>query len=199
MNQLQEIMEKPEVKVLMELMKISNTEAYNHSVSVASIVMEMLAYSDYSEEEKVEILTGALLHDIGKIFIPFNLTQLPSSLSSHEYDIVKIHSSLSYEIVHTVFSEMVQNICLYHHERPDGSGYMSKMKLAEIPPEALFVQIADIFDALISKRAYKKGYKIDEAIEQMRSEADRLKIDDHYLNLLERVLEEQNLKEAKSE
>ena len=188
MDQLTEIIERPEVKVLLDLIRISNTETYHHSLSVANIVNQMLDYTDYSNEEKKEILIGALLHDTGKIFIPFNLTQFPNSLSNPEYDIIKIHSCLSYEITHTVFSKMVQDICLYHHERPDGSGYVSKIKLIDIPPEALLVQIADIFDALISKRAYKEGYKIEEAIEKMRAEANQLKIDDYYLNILEKVL-----------
>lgn len=182
---LRKIMEKPEVKVLLEMERLSNTEAYRHSISVAGIVCDMLPLTSYTQEEKEQIVTGALLHDIGKVFVPFNLTQLPQSLSAEEYNIIKVHASVSYEIVRAAFSEMVQNICLYHHERPDGSGYMANAVLCNIPQEALLVQVADVYDALTTERSYKKGYDSQKAMEIMHEEARIFHLDDQYVKLLE--------------
>lgn len=179
---------KPEVKVLLEMMRLSNTEAYNHSLSVADLTSRMLSLTKYSEEEKIEIVKGALLHDIGKIFIPLNLTQLPQGLSLQEYNIVKVHASISYEVVRPVFSQTVQNICLYHHERPNGTGYMEKASLYNIPVEALLVQVADEYDALTSNRSYKKQYSSKEAFEIMKSEAAQLMLDDEYIQILETIV-----------
>lgn len=181
----------PEIKVLLEIAKKSCIETYEHSFSVALMVAKMLPLlSDYTYEEQEEIIKGALLHDVGKIFLPFNLTQVPRSITNQEYDIVKIHTAISYEIVTPIFSQIVQNICLYHHERPNGSGYTKSKNLSNIPTEALVVQVADIFDALTSERVYKKKYTPQSAIEEMRKEARRFAIDDGYLKALETVIAE---------
>lgn len=196
MMTLQEIGEIPEVKVLLEMMALANSEAYYHSLSVAMYTNLMLRECDnYTEERKVEIIKGALLHDIGKIFVPLNLTQCPKALNAQEYDIVKVHATISYEIVKPVFSEIVQNICLYHHERPNGSGYMSKISLSQIPEEALLVQVADVFDALTSNRSYKKSYSKNEALDILKKEASEFRLDDTYVTLLEKVIEKTREKE----
>lgn len=196
MMTLQGIGEIPEVKVLLEMMALANSEAYYHSLSVAMYTNLMLRECDtYTEERKVEIIKGALLHDIGKIFVPLNLTQCPKALNAQEYDIVKVHATISYEIVKPVFSEIVQNVCLYHHERPNGSGYMSKISLSQIPEEALLVQVADVFDALTSNRSYKKSYSKNEALDILKKEASELRLDDTYVTLLEKVIEKTREKE----
>lgn len=189
MNLVKIVSNKPEVKVLLEMMRLSNTEAYNHSLSVANITNQMLELTKYTEEEKIEIIAGALLHDIGKIFIPLNLTQFPQGLSLQEFNIVKVHASVSYEIVKPVFSKIVQDICLYHHERPNGSGYMGNAVLYNIPPEALLVQVADVYDALTSERSYKRSYDSQEAMEIMRDEASQFLLDDQYVQLLEKTFD----------
>ena len=193
---LQEIGEIPQVKVLLEMMALANSEAYYHSLSVAMYTNLLLREcNEYTEEEKDEIVKGALLHDIGKIFVPLNLTQCPKTLNAQEYNIVKVHAAISFEIVKPVFSETIQNICLYHHERPNGTGYMSQMALAEIPKEALLVQVADVFDALTSNRSYKKSYSKDEALKIMKKEASELRLDDTYVRLLETIIDKNREKE----
>lgn len=185
---VQELRNQPEIKVLLELMRLSDTETYNHSISVAELAEAILQQTEYTIEEKKDIITGALLHDIGKIFIPLHLTQLPQSLTAQEFNIIKIHTSVSYEIVKPVFSRVVQNICLYHHERPNGSGYTKNITLCDIPPEVLLIQVADIYDALTSKRSYKKSYSSEAALKILKEEATNLMLDDQYVKLLENVL-----------
>lgn len=204
MTTMEKIMERPEVKVLLGMMKLSNIETYRHSLSVSSLVEKMLncaSQSTFTEYEREQIIEGALLHDIGKIFLPFNLTQLPSSLSDSQYDIIKIHASISYEVVKSTFSDIVQNICLYHHEKPNGNGYMAQIKLKDIPDEALLVQIADVYDAMTSERSYKKSFTPEQSIKIMESDCEKFLLDDRYFILLKKVLIEhkilQNWKEQK--
>lgn len=189
MNLVEEMSNKPEIKVLLELMRLSNTEAYNHSLSVAMIAESMLGYTNHSLERKKEIITGALLHDIGKIFIPLNLTQLPQCLEEQEFNIIKVHASVSYEIVKSAFSKIVQDICLYHHERPNGSGYLGEIPPEIIPPEVFLVQVADVYDALTSERSYKKCYDKESAVRILKEEANQLKLDKEYVNLLNKILQ----------
>jgi len=188
-NYLEIAFSRPEVKVLMEMLKIGNIETYDHSISVAMYVDKMLEEMDYSEEEKLEIVTGALLHDIGKLFVPFNLTQMPTTLSKVEFDIVKVHAAVSYEITKTVFSKIVSDICLYHHERPNGKGYLNGFALSDIPTEVLIVQVADVYDALTGKRRYKSKYSTNEAFEIMDKEARNLMLDDQFVRILKKVVE----------
>lgn len=189
MKLLERSVELPEVKVLLNMLRLGNTEAYEHSLSVASLVEKMLQTMDIPLEEKLEIVKGALLHDIGKLFVPLNLTQIPASLTKEEYDIVKVHASVSYEITRGIFSDTVQQICLYHHERPNGKGYLAGFSLKDIPPAVLIVQVADIYDALTTQRKYKSGYSKGQALDIMRKEARELLIDDEFLGILERILE----------
>lgn len=194
MTQIEKIMARPEVKVLLDMIRLSNVETYRHSFSVAKLAEKMLELTPhFTDYQKEQIITGALLHDIGKIFLPFNLSQLPQSLTSQQYDIIKIHASVSYEIVKGTFSDMVQNICLYHHEKPNGNGYMSQIKLKDIPDEALFVQIADVYDAMTSERSYKKAYTPEQALEIMEEDSQKFLLDDRYLDLLIKVLTKENI------
>lgn len=184
--------EKPEVRVLMEILRKANTNAYFHSCHVAEITEELLCClsQKYTPEEKEEIVTGALLHDIGKIFVPLNLTQMEAVLSQNEKDIVETHALTSFEIVSPVFSETVQNICLLHHERINGTGYPRHYTLSSLPDYVLLVQVADIFDALTAPRVYKEPYTSEEAFKIMEKEATQLKIDDFHLKLLNDVFKE---------
>ena len=177
---------------------MSNEEAYEHSISVAFLVEDMLEYSDkrhlcLSEEKRDEILKGALLHDVGKAFLPFNMSQIPRSLTDTEYNIVKMHATLSYEITKPVFSQTVQDICLYHHERANGTGYSQCLTLDKIPEPVLIVQVADIYDALTRERSYKNSYEPKEALNIMKIETSKLLLDDEYVRLLETVLTKEHI------
>ena len=193
MSRIERLMEVPEVKVLIHLEKTCCGDVYHHSLRVAEYTEIILdEYDKYTEEEKEEIIKGALVHDIGKMFTPFNITEVPRYLTDNEFEIVKIHTNIGFEMVNDVFSTTISNIVRYHHERPDGSGYTAKITLAEIPEEVLIVQIADIYDALTSNRPYKNCYERSKAISIMKKDALKLKIDDLFLNLLEKGLNKRN-------
>lgn len=186
-SKIDTLLQAPEILVLMEILRKCNSEAYTHSYNVARLTEKLLEKDmgrTVAPEIHQDVMIGALLHDIGKAFLPFNLTQMECSLNGNEYDIVKIHTTLSLEVVAPVFSDVVKNICHLHHERIDGSGYLKGYAMAEIADYVLLVQIADVFDALTSKRAYKKPYPKEDAFKIMEKEAKELLLDDYYLSLL---------------
>lgn len=117
------------------------------------------------------VIKSAPMHDLGKIAIPDSILQKPSKLSPEEFEIIKNHSQKSADIIEQMlrkieskeFLTIAENIARYHHERYDGSGYPCKLKGTDIPYEARIMAIADVFDALVSKRCYKQAKTPEEA------------------------------------
>jgi len=114
------------------------------------------------------------LHDIGKVAIPDSILLKPGRLTADEFDIMKTHTSIGAKALHDVLSESDQEvfhmgyrICLYHHEKWDGTGYPTGLAGEDIPVEARVMIFADIFDALLSKRVYKPAMPMDEVWEEV--------------------------------
>lgn len=112
-----------------------------------------------------EIKYGSWLHDCGKIGIAENILNGPRALTSAEFDQIKLHSEWGEDVaVRANLSQTVRNIVRHHHERYDGSGYPDGLKGEAIPLEARIVAIADVYDALITDRPYRKGLDPDETL-----------------------------------
>lgn len=109
---------------------------------------------------------AAILHDLGKIGIPDNILHKKSKLTKGEYATIKKHPQIGAEIIRTVhFLNEVVPIVLYHHERYDGLGYSAGLKGKEIPLGARIIAVADVYQALISDRPYRKAYSKKDALE----------------------------------
>lgn len=194
MMTMEEAAALPQVSVLLNIMQLFADDVYKHCISVATICRDLADEAEkFTEEQKDDIVIGALLHDIGKIFVPFNLTDCPRRLSDTEFEIVKIHTLIGYEILKKDFSKTVTNIALYHHERPNRTGYNNALPLSRIPKEALLVQVADIYDALVSERRYKNSYDACSAVDIMKNDSRRFMIDDEYFELLRSYLKKKEL------
>lgn len=117
------------------------------------------------------IIMAAPLHDFGKIAIPDLILNKPGKFTDEEYEEMKKHSAKGAEMVQQifkhsedeVFSKIAINVAHYHHERWDGKGYPEGIKGEEIPFEARVMALADVFDALVSKRVYKEKFSYDKA------------------------------------
>ncbi len=125
----------------------------------------------YDDEFYNNVITAAPLHDFGKIAIPDSILNKQGKFTDEEYNIMKLHPIKGAKIVGEIlqssedeyFRRIAVNIAYYHHEKYNGSGYPYKLKGEEIPFEARIMALADVFDALVSKRCYKEKYSYEKA------------------------------------
>ncbi|MCL1849677.1 MAG: response regulator [Clostridiales bacterium] len=143
--------------------------------------------SDYPlTREEISIISSAsAMHDIGKISIPDSILLKPGPLTNEEFDIMKTHTIRGCDILSTISNTQDQDyykysyeICRHHHERWDGSGYPNGLKGTEIPIQGRIMAIADVYDALVSIRPYKKPFTAEEA-ENMIMENAGTQFDPH--------------------
>lgn len=124
---------------------------------------------------KVDLLASAsALHDIGKIAIPDNVLLKPGRLTTEEFECMKTHTTKGGEILDSIkdiwdenYEKVSYDICMYHHERYDGRGYPEGLTGDDIPIAAQIVSVADVYDALVTKRVYKDAYGKDEAFQMI--------------------------------
>ncbi len=128
-------------------------------------------YSEKGDSFFECVINAAHLHDFGKIAVDDAILRKPGKFTPEEYEIMKTHPEKGAQIVakilhnsgDTKFKEIAENIAHYHHEKWDGSGYPAGLSGEEIPLEARIMALADVFDALVSKRCYKEKYSFDKA------------------------------------
>lgn len=116
----------------------------------------------------------ASLHDVGKIGIPDNILKKPGKLTVEEFEIMKNHVEIGYNLMKDLdISSVALNIVRYHHEKWNGTGYGKGLKEGEIPIEARIVAIADVYDALRQKRVYKEAFSHEKSVEIIKSESGK--------------------------
>ncbi|NEV62766.1 HD-GYP domain-containing protein [Thiorhodococcus minor] len=134
-------------------------------------------YADLAPTDVAALVRVAPLHDIGKMAIPRNILLKPGRLSPREWAIAKTHSQLGRDAIAAAghgFSEslpflrLAQEVAYCHHERWDGSGYPQGLCEERIPLSARLMAVADVLDALVSRRTYKEAYPFEAAVEIMR-------------------------------
>ena len=142
---------------------------YRHSVNVAVLSTIIGMGMWMTRRELIDLCIGAILHDLGKLEISQEILHKPGQLTNEEFEIMKQHSTLSYELVKNNYgiSSTSKNGILFHHENEDGSGYPMGLKNGEIHMYAKIIHVADVYDALTSKRPYKDSYVPAEAVEYL--------------------------------
>ncbi len=141
----------------------SDTDLHNYRVCIYSIrFAEAIALS---EEAIRAVVTGAFLHDVGKIGISDTILLKPGKLTSEEFEVMKTHVQLGMDIVaRSSWLKDSRDVIEFHHERFDGSGYMRGLKGESIPLAARLFAIVDVFDALTSRRPYKEPFPVEQAM-----------------------------------
>jgi len=131
-------------------------------------------FRDYLTEDRIEALfKTAPLHDIGKVGIPDRILLKPAALTPEEYEVMKTHTRLGRDSIaraekhlgeYSDFLALAREIAYGHHERWDGTGYPEGLRGRQIPPAARLMAVADVYDALISERVYKRAFSHEEAV-----------------------------------
>ena len=127
-------------------------------------------------EQADMLLNAAPMHDVGKIGIEDRIILKPGKLDAEEWAIMQTHCKIGAEIIGDDSSEllkMAKIVAMTHHERWDGTGYPKGLKAEEIPRIGRIIAIADVFDALTSKRSYKQAWSVEDAIEQIKKDAGK--------------------------
>lgn len=148
-----------------EISESKSRQTGQHVKRVSEYVRVMAANAGFDEEQCTEIALAAMMHDIGKLLIPPEILEKKGRLTSEEFAVIKTHVTIGEELLRNSPGEvmnMARRIALQHHERWDGKGYLG-YKGEQIDYISRFVAVADVFDALVSKRSYKEGWPPEEA------------------------------------
>jgi HD-GYP domain-containing protein (c-di-GMP phosphodiesterase class II) len=167
----------------------------------ARLIARGLVQSHGLTDEFVEqVFLFSPLHDIGKIGIPDMVLHKPGSFTPEERKVMESHVTLGVQMVDRLVEDfnlraiagigVLRNLVAAHHERLDGSGYPQGLRGDQIPIEARIVTVADVFDALTSKRIYKSAWSVDEALEALDKLAAEGKLDEDCIAVLRSNKEE---------
>jgi putative nucleotidyltransferase with HDIG domain len=169
-----------------------NYTAY-HSQNVAYYALCIAKELRMSKKQLRDIYIGGLLHDIGKIGVPESVLTKPSKLTNEEYEIIKQHPKIGFEMVQHIPSFQkngVLDMILYHHEHYNGKGYPKGLIGEEIPMVARIMAVADAFDALTSKRVYRPDTNFEYAVNETRKNKGT-QFDSYIADVFLRILERQ--------
>jgi HD-GYP domain-containing protein (c-di-GMP phosphodiesterase class II) len=145
------------IQTLAEAIDAKDPYTNGHSTRVSHYSVLLAKELGWNKDQLRDLRYAAMVHDIGKIGIPDAILCRPTGLNDVEYDIVKSHTTMGYNILKDRTQvKMAEDVALYHHERYDGTGYPKGLKNVEIPDAARIVAIADAFDAMNSNRIYRK-------------------------------------------
>lgn len=161
---------------LAELVEAQSRETGQHVKRVAAYTEILCHAMGLSEEETWKVSVASMMHDVGKIGVPREILHKPGRLTDDEFSEVKQHVDYGYKLLENSPGEIMQlaaNIAQQHHERFDGMGYQHNLEGEHINLYARCVAIADVFDALVSKRCYKDAWDPEKARAEIVSQAGK--------------------------
>jgi len=160
---------------LMSALDARDRETEGHSTRVSRLACLLAEEIGLNGPQLKALERGALLHDIGKIGISDTILHKPGKLTEDEWKIMRIHPDIGARIVEGIpFLQDTLSVIRYHHERWDGSGYPVGLKGKDIPIQARIFAVVDVFDALTSKRSYRKKSSPDDAVKYLREHSEIL-------------------------
>ncbi len=174
----------------------------HYAFFLAKALVNTPGFEEIDDQFLSTLLASAPLHDIGKVAIPDSILLKPGKLTEKEWEVMKTHSFIGYHTLTTViekqklgsksFMQMAAEIAYSHHERWDGKGYPRGLNGTEIPLSGRICAIADVYDALTSKRVYKKDWSHEKAMEiftEGKGTQFQLELVDAFESIKEKVLE----------
>ncbi|MGE5558367.1 MAG: histidine kinase N-terminal 7TM domain-containing protein [Bacillota bacterium] len=164
LGQMQEAMEET-IRAMARIVEMRDPYTAGHQRRVAKIASAIAEKMGLPEGQVYEINMAALIHDIGKIYVPSEILSKPGRLSAIEFSMIKAHSQVGYDILKNInFPWPIARIVLQHHERIDGSGYPSGLKGEDILLEAKILGVADVVEAMSNYRPYRERLGVESAI-----------------------------------
>ncbi len=143
-----------------------------HSENVANLVCRICEYLHCKKFFTIHATICGYLHDIGKLFIPPEILNKPGSLTDEEYEVIKTHTTLGYEMcMKDLKLRPYADGPLYHHEALNGTGYPQGLTKDEIPYVAQIIRVADEYDAIVTKRQYTTHINISETLKELIHDA----------------------------
>ncbi|MGB7605864.1 MAG: HD-GYP domain-containing protein [Lutisporaceae bacterium] len=168
---IEELLTVRDAVINLQDIKSLDNYTFAHSANVCVLSAITGISMGYDGERLKELCLGALLHDIGKTKIPYEILNKPGPLTTEEYEEMKKHTKYGYEILKQSgdISVYTSYIALTHHEKFNGDGYPLGLKGKDIHEFSRIVSIADVYDAMTSDRIYRKKINISEAVEYLIS------------------------------
>lgn len=171
------------IGILSQIVEFRNGESGLHVIHInliTQLLLEQLVKKtgkyQLSWEDRLLIATASALHDIGKIGIDEKILNKPGKLTKEEFEIMKTHTLIGAQMLDNLdmyrnekLLKLAYEICRWHHERYDGKGYPDGFVGEEIPISAQVVSLADVYDALVSERVYKKAFSHEKALEMIQN------------------------------
>ena len=171
------------IGILSQIVEFRNGESGLHVIHInliTQLLLEQLVKKtgkyQLSWEDRFLIATASALHDIGKIGIDERILNKPGKLTKEEFEIMKTHTLIGAQMLDNLdmyrnekLLKLAYEICRWHHERYDGKGYPDGLVGEEIPISAQVVSLADVYDALVSERVYKKAFSHEKALEMIQN------------------------------
>lgn len=166
------------IESLATAIEFRDGESGNHVKRIHDITKCILTDTKLGEglsaQEIDDIALASIMHDVGKIAIPDAILNKPGKLTKEEYEIMKLHTIKGADLLKSIPALRNANVYKYafdiarhHHERYDGNGYPDRLKGDEISLWAQVVSLADVYDALVSKRVYKNAFSFDDAVKMI--------------------------------
>ena len=156
------------IAAMSKIVEIRDPYTAGHQTRVADLSVAIARELKLPEERVKYIRIAALIHDIGKIYIPSDILSKPGKLRDMEWQLIKIHAQGSYDILKTIeFPWPIAQIAWQHHERLDGSGYPNGLNADDILLEAKILAVADVVEAMSSYRPYRPALGIEKALDEI--------------------------------
>ena len=160
---------KDAIKTMAKIVEMRDPYTAGHQQRVTQLAVAIARELNFNEQLIEQFWMAAIVHDIGKIYVPSDILHKPGKLTDIELSLIKTHPQGGYDIVKGMeLPYVIAQAILQHHERLNGSGYPHGLKDKDIIIEAKIIAVADVVEAMASHRPYRPALGIDKALEEIR-------------------------------
>ncbi len=185
---LKQVLENNTCNKLLKNLYLYEKLTFDHSVNVSMIAAAIVYNDKIINISMLDVINASLFHDIGKTMINKQIITGEHKLSKHEKKLISLHPVFGYNmLVNVPISNTAKKGVLYHHSNVSGTGYPNKLSNKEIPDIGKIIKIADVYDALVSKRSYKEAKNPIDAGKYILAHTDT-QFDKQFTNTIEKLV-----------